>query len=648
MAALPARSRLVWLAQPAAWWVPAGLIGLLWLTAALYAPALGFGLLWDDPQWFGRAAARNGWALLAPDPTFQFYRPGALLYNRLFVGADGVINAPLLHLAEIAWHLLNITLVYTLGRRSGLRPAPAVCASALFALCPLAQQAVAWAAPQQPLALALQNAAWLAFLLAFPARPGRTRRALALSYLFFGLALVVQESTVALAGMPLVLGLARRPTSRRVWLPAALGYVGLAALFTFIWLVVPRQSGFTGLYAELSVLAYLTQGLVYPVWGNVWGYPAGITPQPLWLLVTSAGVTLLLVALAWRHGWGRPALVGLAWAGLSILPPFIGLRYDYVSLSPRLLYYAAAGVAWLWVAGLWPLRRGGGVLILALILWQSSALLRQAQTLYAHGASHLQTIVGALEAAGAGETPLFLNVPDRYAPRHPPYPLGYWGLTLAPIALDLAEFAPADADTPHQTLSYALPWLDQAAREGGPYQVDMRGVIITPEELAALAPTVDSVFISRYTTTGAFNLERAGRVVEPEGSGCGLAQFGTVACLQRVVARPAGNRLHLHLTWERLDEASPHLTVFVHLGPPDQPPLSQADGDAWRGALPARAWPLGLWLEDERSLPRPPGDWREVRVGLYDWTTGERLPVVGPDGSAGGNWFSYPIPTSTD
>lgn len=626
--------------RPAVRWIC--LLSLLWLTTALYAPALGFGLVWDDPQWFGRTVGKSVTALLLPDPTFQFYRPGTLLYNRLFVGDSGVVSAPMLHLAQLAWHLLNVALVYRLGGRLGLSAAAAGVASALFALAPLSQQAVAWAAPQQPLALALQNVAWLTFMTAMSPGQQRRRQTLTLSYLCFGLALTIQESSVALAWIPLLLGWARRPAvPQRVWMSAAWGYVGLAALFALVWLLVPRQAGFTGLYAEVATLAYLAQGLTYPVWGNVWGYPTSMAPQPLWLLAASVSVLLLLLGLAGRGAWGRPALVGLVWAGLSILPASVGLQYDYVTLSPRLLYGAAAGLAWLWVAALWPLRRGGGVLILGLILWQSTALIRQAQNLYAQGTAHLQAITAAIQAAEPDETLLFLNAPDRYQQRRLPYPLGYWGLTLAPVALDLAEFAPNPAGAPRQTWSYTLPWIDQAARETGPYQVDMRGLIITPEALAALTPAVDSAYISRYTSTGDWPLERAGRVISPQHRGCALAQFGAVACLQAIAVQQVGAALHVHLTWERLGEAHPHHTIFVHVGPLDQPPLAQADGDAWRGALPMRTWPLGLWLEDERSLTLPPGASLSVQVGIYNWITGERLTLVSPDGSTGAEWFTY-------
>ncbi|MBP7045505.1 MAG: hypothetical protein KBE23_22330, partial [Chloroflexi bacterium] len=63
----------------------------------MYAPALKFGLIWDDPEWFGRVVGIGWGELLRPFPDYQFYRPGTMLYNRLFFGADGLLHVYALH-----------------------------------------------------------------------------------------------------------------------------------------------------------------------------------------------------------------------------------------------------------------------------------------------------------------------------------------------------------------------------------------------------------------------------------------------------------------------------------------------------------------------------------------------------------------------
>ena len=55
------------------------MLALLLVTTWLYAPALDFGFIWDDPHWFGRVAEGSLGTLIGPTPDFQFYRPGTFL-----------------------------------------------------------------------------------------------------------------------------------------------------------------------------------------------------------------------------------------------------------------------------------------------------------------------------------------------------------------------------------------------------------------------------------------------------------------------------------------------------------------------------------------------------------------------------------------
>lgn len=624
----------------ASWPIYAGLIGLLWLITWLYGRSVGFGLFWDDPLWFGRVVGRSVGELIRPNPTFQFYRPGVLLYNRLFLRADNTLNAPLLHLWQIAWHWLDICLVYALSRRLGFLRSPALAVSALFALNPFWQQAVAWAAPQQPLALCLQNGAWLAYLLAFrhlaSARPsGGSWRWLAVSYTLYFLALTVQESAIPLGLLPLLFGWLLWPAQRRVWLPAALGYLGLAAAAGLVWLWVPRLGGVVGLYTQPSVLAYLLQGLTYPAWGNVWGYSAEWSAPVGLISALSLALLGALLILARRLRQARRAALGLAWACLGLLPFAVGLNYEYMSLAARALTYAAPGIAWLCVCVLWGLPRPPRLLLLALILGQSAVLAAQQQTLFVQGAGHLRAMVTAMDAeTAAGRSRLlFVNAPDRFRWRRPLYPVGYWGLPLAPVAVDLGDYAALAVGRRPQTLSYALPWIDQAARQAGPYAIDLRGVIVSASELVQAARGVDAVYLSRYAVTGAWRLERAGRLLLPDGVACGVAWFGTAACLDAAQVHRQGQRVTVTLVWRGGDSAESHDTIFLHYGLPGHPPLTQADGNAWRDMLPMTDWPPDARIEDERTLDLPPGDDSPLTVGVYNWVTGERLPIYTPDGA---------------
>ena len=75
---------------------------------SLYLPALRFGLIWDDPQWYQQGAGRTFWQFLLPLPKYQFYRPLSLWLNQQLVSTDRVVNAPLAHALQIGAHLVAV------------------------------------------------------------------------------------------------------------------------------------------------------------------------------------------------------------------------------------------------------------------------------------------------------------------------------------------------------------------------------------------------------------------------------------------------------------------------------------------------------------------------------------------------------------
>lgn len=618
------------------------LILLLWAVLGVYVPSLSFGFIWDDPVWYGHVVGRAWWQTLLPNPDFQFYRPLTMLTMWAFRGPDGTFAVASLHGSQIGLHLLNVVLVYAISRRLTLPVGTAVTVAALFAFHPFLYQAVAWAAPQQPLVALWQNAAVLTYLWARPLAPAPTAPTGARlcflygsSFLFFALALAVQESSVTVAIVPLLIEIIARPAAahslrqRIIGWRWALVYPFMAGFFMVIWLLVPRKAGITGVWFDGRNIPYLLQSLSFPLLGR----PQGYTPEHLlvgWQVTAMALVTaVLLWTLAYKRGRGRVALFGLAWAVAAILPVLVGLGFAYVSLASRLLYAPAPGICLLWGCALWPrpperlLIRAASVALIGLILLQSIWLLWQFGVLWQAGREHLQAAVAVLDEPG-NERVLFLNFPDRYAPERPPYPMGYWGVTLAPVVVELADFQARLSGQKSESFSRSMPWLGQMAREDGPYQVDMRGVIVQPEELGRLAAEMDGVYVSAYLPDGRFQLQYAG-ALGGQTADCGLARFGEAVCLHEAQLAATAVGCQLTLVWSTTAPLPPHLTIFAHVGVPGQPPIMQADGDTWRGALPLANWPLHTRVVDERSLPCP-DETQTVQVGVYDWVAGERLP----------------------
>ncbi len=606
----------------------------IFLLAWFYAPSWHFGFIWDDPQWFGRIVGKGWLELIRPLPDFQFYRPGTLLYHRLFLRADGTFATLPLHMAQVGWHLLNVALFYALGARLGLGRWFSAVAALLFGVQPYTYQAVAWASPQHTIAASFQLAAWLLYL---QARQGQ-RRLLAFSLLLFGAACTIQEGSMPLAFVPLLLERLLtadwRDWWRNIWRGAgraAWGYVLLAGAYGLYWLQTPRMSGITGLLLEADVARYVLQGIVYPLTGR----PFVVAPELLFA-IGGAGLLALVIA-AWWQGRGVLALAALAWSFLGVAPVLVGLSFDYVTLGSRLLYFAAPAISWLWVGALWPTVapraawRWAGALLLALIGLQSGWLLAQFQRLYLPGTDHMREMLAALD--GQNGRFLFINFPDRYTAKEAPYALGYWGITLAPVVMDLGDFVMIERGSAPITTSYSLPWIDQHEREQGPFLVDMRGIILAPEELYQAARGQDGVYLSRYQADGRFRLKWVGSLHSADplrASTCGLILFDDVICLQAMDVQPTPTRWQVTLSWIRLSNAeiSPFLAPFLHLGLPGQPPLAQDDGDAWFNMLPTAVWQPGDLIYDVRALPRLPDDALSIQIGLYNWVTGERAKAM--------------------
>jgi hypothetical protein len=628
------------------------LAGLLLITAWIYTPALKFGFIWDDPPWYSRIIGKSFVELVSPMADYHMYRPALVLYNRLFLNPDDTFAAPMLHAAQIGWHLLNVCLLYALCRRLGLGSRVAFAASLLFAWHPFSHQATAWSAPAQPLAGTLQLGTFLTYV---RARHGRKSSPLAagISILLFLLALAVQENSAALCLLPLLIEwvLRRSPSAsphpgtpvwRKIpWL--ALIYPLVAVGFGALWLLTPRQSGFTAPAFEGKVQLYFIQGFIFPLLGRPAGYAPGRTLAPATILILFGFALLWLLATAWHTGRIRQATLALAWGLFGIIVPATQLRYSYASIASRLFYHASPGIAALWACALLPpvsrslsrrLWRAVGALALCLIAVQSTWLLAGFQRAYATGTAHLAEFIHSTQTGG--DHLLYVNFPSRYTPKRPPYPIGHWRVILAPGSVDLGAFAASATGRHPQTFSRHMPWIDAEPRDAGPYQIDMRGELAPPDQLCRLAHEVDAVYLSRYHANGTFELQWAGAVAAVSNQDCEMATFGQTLCLQKVQVERQPDRLSITLAWLNLSPAQPHDTVFVHVGQPGQAPIAQADGDFWMGMLPLPLLAPGDDIREQRIVPlpteMPPGQ-HEIKVGVYNRLTGERLPATTPQGT---------------
>jgi len=94
--------------------------------------------------------------------------------------------------------------------------------------------------------------------------------------------------------------------------------------------------------------------------------------------------------------------------------------------------------------------------------------------------------------------------------------------------------------------------------------------------------------------------------------------------------RAPGDRLPVVLYWQATEAVTDDLSIFVHLLDPAGDLVWQDDGAANHGDRPTWSWEPRESIVDphtiELSSDLPEGDYTLV-AGLYDWRTGERLPV---------------------
>jgi len=93
--------------------------------------------------------------------------------------------------------------------------------------------------------------------------------------------------------------------------------------------------------------------------------------------------------------------------------------------------------------------------------------------------------------------------------------------------------------------------------------------------------------------------------------------------------------LRLTLYWRVLAPMEISYTVFTHLLNANGQLWAQKDNPPVRGSYPTTEWRVGETIVDKYDIvipPNAPAGQYEVEVGLYDATTGQRLPLLDETG----------------
>jgi len=612
------------------WWA-----GLLTLTVLfIYLPALKYGLIWDDPRFYEGVRLQTSLTQMftSPQPpTFQFYRPLATLYNNLLMSPEGVVNAPLAHAVQITAHLITVLALGPVLAGFQIPALQARLAALLFAIYPLSYFGVAWQQNQQPL---MVMCLMVSLLVAQRYAARRKPSWLIGSVLLYVAALLFQEGALPFVAAFLALGwLDRQTSSTHRWPRWPLAFIGATAVYLVVWISLPLVRGVTGPGFQLDVMAYFLQGVVFPVaqWLTPWisAWPSAA------LLALFGAVWLGLLLGEWKRNSLFSAAFSVGWILIGILPLWAGLSWDYARLGPRLIYPAAIGIATLWAGwGIWTFTARGwwrwvGALTLTLVIGTSAWQLWQFQRMFQAGTQHLAQAVRVLSAS-PGKRLLFVNFPDQYEVRPALYPLGFWGPILAPVVQDLSDYARVLKGPSAEDRSLAS--FLTGDRSAFPYRMFMRGVDSSPDQLVEAARWAEAVYLTDYLPEGAFRLVEAGAVREASSDAPPLARIGETAELVSATSDPDLGTLRL--VWRCQQPLQPDDTIFVHLWRAGEF-VGGTDGDSLGGLIPPAAWPVGAEIVDVRPVSAanlPVGEY-EIRVGLYNRTSGERYLTTLPDGS---------------
>lgn len=344
-----------------------GILVLLVVTAAAFAPALGNEFVWDDTALildnrltgdlvgnFGEMMRADLWHTLARGSADSgYYRPLMLLslaVDRALFGLDPAAH----HAHSILWHLACVAALWGLLRR--MVPAmPALVGATVFALHPVQIEAVVLVAARND---AMAAAFCMGALLLVCERDARAWR-LGLAALLVWLGMLSKETAVLAPILLAGLDTARygRPVGWTRYVALTLGVLGFLGMRAWAGVGsagLPDASNFDAFWPELPlILGTYGTLLVWPwpltparhiVWGPEleWPYYVGA--------LVAVGVTLWALREARDRKLG---LVGLVWA-LAAWAPTLVATVDKGLMGERYLYFPMAGVALL-VAGAVPL-----------------------------------------------------------------------------------------------------------------------------------------------------------------------------------------------------------------------------------------------------------------------------------------------------
>jgi hypothetical protein len=652
---------------------PSLLILIPFLVAVLlYVPTLQLPLVYDTLLHTQLADGLTWQTIWLPSEQFGFYRPlvfaPLLLIEQLFGGYP----AWLLHGLNIAQHALNALLlawlVYLWTKTKRGQGVLGLVSGLLLATFPFAYQAVisygnnAYLTATGLVLLGLLVHEWVQ----------HPWRRLALVSFIFIIGVLVHETAVLLIPViflkQIVQGAGFREQGagnkgRPYFAPWTLYHATLASLLAVYLLVYFSLDTGGGPLLDYGgndpwvKFLLLAQTASWPfAWLAHW-FP-DVSAQTVVLLSTAVTLGLTLFVLLRQPTYRPLLLLGWGWwLGASLLIALTLPTY-YIADGARLLYPGAPGLALAWGGIILGLGQAVGAktkprfalvvtgILLALLLWQ--------------GATFVRGMIHVYELASAPTT----AVVDFFAHEHPPGPddhtvvLVNWPQWVSPPRNTFplgTEFAPVLGDHlfAHELLRVNVgeerrvhnlnvpDLLRQTPYNYGVYQFTAVDQIPTGDA------SQQHVFITDYSDTSPVG-RHTGDILAIPAPDTVFARLGPWLLHTRQACWQGEEMVNTSLLLSLPDPSAlpPTASFFVQLLAPDGRLLAQADGPAL-GVAPERWSDLGnVVLDDRRELILPEGDVpATVLIGVYDYVSGERLPVFveGENTAVSNNALQIPV-----
>lgn len=633
----------------------------------LYRPALDLMLFWDDIPHMLWLDTHLGGEYWLSSSGFPFYRPTAFTAWEI-LGHD----ATALHALSVGLHLINAVLVYALANRLSHSRQAGFFAGLLFVTFPFSYQTVIPTPAQFHLWLTFGFLASAYLILAWLDHPQHWKLILAWVVAFWaifshenGIVAPALIGLIVLTAHPDMLPIRRadfqisRLRQNRLWIALA-PIVLFALLYGFIWQIIPLDNDSTGIKtAALDVkIGQTLQAIGFPLAAL---FRMFLDPQSGTALAWVSGCVALAIFGLWfymQHRWPvhdgdddtpPPASVepthlarlGLVWIPLAMLPAWLFLDVSYLLSNPRLHYLASVGIAWAW-AGLLttPLPRIAprllqpivGITGIAIALMITLPFIQNRLDEHHLLNDYYQEIADT--AAVENQSLLVVNPPAYLAPRKPTFLLGAEGSVYLPDFVSLTDFLRLnDAHFPTSAIAHVARADDIIPATTRIYQVEAAGLDRTT------LSSYDRVLVSRqiggelFAPLAGIHLENAPLPTTP------AADFGNGVILESLQIGPDEilseatdkNIFRLELVWQVQIPPTEPLEIFVHLMC-DERLATDADGPPVGRLYPLAMWQSGERWQDFRYFIIPDGiyppECLSVLVGLYNPTTGDRLPVT--------------------